>query len=30
MNVPTKSGIGVEVTMKMLQKLTLRSEVFKI
>lgn len=28
MNVPTKPGIGVEVNMKMLKKVTVRSEVF--
>jgi len=28
MDVPVKPGIGVEVNMKMLQKVTVRSEVF--
>ncbi len=30
MNVPTKPGIGVEVNMKMLQKVTIRRDVFKV
>jgi O-succinylbenzoate synthase len=30
MNVPANPGIGVEVNMKMLQKVTVKSEVFKI
>ena len=30
MDVPTKPGIGVEVNMKMLEKVTVRSESFKI
>jgi O-succinylbenzoate synthase len=30
MNVPTKPGIGVEVNNKMLEKVTVRSEIFKI
>jgi O-succinylbenzoate synthase len=29
MNVPVKPGIGVEVNMKMLEKVTVRSEIFK-
>jgi O-succinylbenzoate synthase len=30
MDVPTKPGIGVEVNMKMLQKVTVKSEIYKI
>jgi L-alanine-DL-glutamate epimerase-like enolase superfamily enzyme len=30
MDVPTKPGIGVEVNMKMLEKVTVKKEVFKL